>query len=51
MDILLPIISLRDLHAKIDPPGWPRLYFYFHKIAGWLLAFFILAGLAGITQK
>ena len=51
MDNLLPIISLRDLHNKIDPPKWARLYFYFHKIAGWLLASFILAGLAGITQK
>ncbi|MCP4576598.1 MAG: hypothetical protein GY846_09980 [Deltaproteobacteria bacterium] len=51
MDNLLPIISLRDKHKEIDPSGWQRYYFYGHKVAGWLLASFILAGLAGITQN
>jgi len=51
MDNLLPVINLREVHTKIDLPAGARFYFYFHKIAGWLLASFILAGLAGITQK
>ena len=27
------------------------IYFYFCKIAGWVLASFIVAGLAGLTQR
>jgi hypothetical protein len=50
-DLLLPIVRLRDEHYKIDLPEWQRYYFYCHQLAGWLLAFFISAGLAGITQK
>ncbi len=49
-DMLLPIIQLRKKHYEIDLQGWPRYYFYFHRIAGYVLASFLIAGLAGLTK-
>jgi len=49
-DMLLPIIKLRDAHYDIDLKGWPRYYFYAHKIAGFVLASFLVAGISGLTK-
>ena len=49
-DMLLPLISLRRKNDEIELPVWHSRYFYFHKLIGWMLLSFILAGLAGITQ-
>jgi hypothetical protein len=49
-DLLLPIIRLRDKHYQTDLNGWVRYYFYFHKIMGYLLASFLIAGIAGLTK-
>jgi hypothetical protein len=49
-DMLLPIIQLRQKHYEIDLWGWARYYFYVHKILGWALASFLVAGLAGLTK-
>jgi uncharacterized protein YjbI with pentapeptide repeats len=49
-DTLLPIIRLREKHYQIDLKSWPRYYFYFHKIMGYVLAAFLAAGLAGLTK-
>jgi hypothetical protein len=49
-DMLLPIIRLREKHNEIDLQGWPRYYFYAHKIMGYVLASFLIAGLAGLTK-
>jgi len=49
-DMLLPIIKLRDSHHQIDLKNWARYYFYGHKIMGWVLASFLLAGLSGLTK-
>jgi uncharacterized protein YjbI with pentapeptide repeats len=49
-DLLLPIIKLREMHYKIDLQGWARYYFYAHKITGFLLASFLIAGIAGLTK-
>jgi hypothetical protein len=49
-DMLLPIIRLREKHYQIDLDGWPRYYFYLHKIMGYVLASFLIAGLAGIAK-
>jgi hypothetical protein len=46
----LPIIKLRDAHYKIDLVGLPRYYFYGHKVAGYVLASFLIAGLSGLTK-
>ena len=48
-DMLLPIIRLREKHYKIDLIGCVRYYFYLHKIMGFVLASFLIAGLSGLT--
>jgi hypothetical protein len=37
-------------HYAIDLKGWPRYYFYFRKLAGYVLASFLIAGLSGLTK-
>lgn len=63
LDQLLPIISLDKAHdvlifgdLKAKPPCEAqafgvRVYFYLHKILGWVLASFLVAGLGGLTQR
>ncbi len=50
LDMLLPIIKLRDIHYDIDLKRWRRYYFYFHKLMGYVLASFLIAGLSGLTK-
>jgi hypothetical protein len=49
-DILLPIIRLRDKHYSVDLQSWARYYFYLHRIMGFLLASFLIAGVSGLTK-
>jgi hypothetical protein len=49
-DMLLPIVRLRDQHYAIDLRGCARYYFYGHKLMGWVLASFLVAGLSGLTK-
>src|ERR1043166_2836068 len=49
-DMLLPVIRLRDAHYDVDLIGWPRYYFYCHKIMGYILASFLIVGISGLTK-
>lgn len=49
VDRLLPIVELRKRHYEVDLNGWPRVYFYFHTMMGYLLATFLLAALSGLV--
>src|SRR2546427_4161356 len=49
-DMLLPVVKLREYHYKIDLKGRVRYYFYFHKLMGYILASFLIAGLSGLTK-
>jgi hypothetical protein len=49
-DTLLPLIKLRERHYEIDIAGPTRYYFFVHKLAGWILGSFIVAGLSGLTK-
>jgi hypothetical protein len=49
-DMLLPLVKLREKHYDVDLKGWPRCYFYLHKIMGFVLASFLIAGIAGLTK-
>jgi cytoskeletal protein CcmA (bactofilin family) len=49
-DILLPIIKLRERNYQIVLDGWLGYYFYLHKIMGYVLASFLIAGLSGLTK-
>ncbi len=51
LDMLLPVIRLREEHYKVDLSNtYVRRYFYIHKLIGYILVFFVIAGLAGLTQ-
>jgi hypothetical protein len=50
VDMLLPIIRLREAHYSMDLKGWARYYFYVHKMTGYVLASFLIAGLSGLTK-
>jgi hypothetical protein len=50
LDQLLPIIQLSKHHDDIRLRVGARYYFYFHKIMGYVLASFLIAGLAGLTK-
>jgi hypothetical protein len=49
-DMLLPIVRLREKHYQIDLKSWARYYFYAHKIMGYVLASFLIAGLSGLVK-
>jgi hypothetical protein len=49
-DMLLPLVKLREYHHNVDLKGWIRYYFYFHKLMGFVLASFLVAGLSGLTK-
>jgi hypothetical protein len=40
----------RKHHRDIDMISGARFYFYFQKVAGWVISSFIVAGLAGFTK-
>ena len=50
LDMFLPIIQLRKVHYDLDLEGWVWVYFYVHKVFGYVLAFFLVAGLSGLTK-
>jgi hypothetical protein len=50
LDMLLPIMKLREGHADIDLKGWARYWFYLDKLMGYVLASFLIAGLSGLTK-
>ena len=51
LDMLLPFVKVAKAHEAMVPTGWAAFYFYVHKLAGWLLGFFVVAGLTGLTKK
>ena len=51
LDMILPIIHLREQHYEdVDLFTWAKYYFYFHKIMGYILVLFVIAGLSGLTE-
>ena len=51
LDMLLPIIRLREKHYEVDLSSkCVRRYFYCHKVIGYVLVFFVIAGLTGLTE-
>jgi hypothetical protein len=49
LDELLPIVHLDKRYEDIKPTGFVKYYFYLHKLSGWALGSFLVAGLAGLT--
>ena len=51
LDMLLPIVRLREKHYEADLSNeWVRYYFFGHKVVGYVLVFFVLAGMTGLTE-
>jgi hypothetical protein len=50
LNAFLPFVQLKKKFEDIDFAGWVTYYFYFHRLAGYIIGSFILAGLAGITK-
>ena len=50
LDMLLPGIWLSQRHTKFELDGRARYYFYVHRLVGYVLLFFVVAGLAGLTE-
>ncbi len=50
LDMLLPIIRLREHHYDFDLAGWARYYFYAHILMGYVLGSFLVAGLSGLAK-
>ena len=64
LDQLLPIMTLDGAHEAMvfgdagakpvpiaEQPNAVRWYFYLHKIFGWVLGSFLVAGISGLTQR
>ncbi len=49
-DMALPLIELNKRHEGVKHAGIVTVYFYFHKIAGFVLVSFLIAGLSGLTK-
>jgi hypothetical protein len=49
-DMALPLIELNDRHKAVKLTGGVLAYFYFHKLAGFVLMSFLVAGLSGLTK-
>jgi hypothetical protein len=50
VDLFLPLLQLRRRHVECDLKSNARYYFYIHRVAGWVIGSFIVAGLAGFTK-
>jgi len=51
LDLLLPIIQLDKRNYDTHLGGRAKYYFYVHKIFGYVLASFIIAGISGLTKQ
>ena len=50
-DMLLPLVRLRESNYKLEVRGPAQYYFYAHKVAGFVLASFLVAALSGLTRQ
>ena len=49
-DMALPLIALDKKHEDFNFTGGVLVYFHVHKIAGFVLVSFLVAGLSGLTK-
>lgn len=51
LDMLIPVFKLNEDNTKIIlGDKWRRRYLYLHKVSGWLLGTFLVAGITGLTK-
>ena len=49
-DMALPLVELNNRHKAVKLTGGAAVYFYFHKMVGFVLVSFLVAGLSGLTK-
>ena len=49
LDMFLPIVRLREQHYERNLKGITQTYFCIHKIIGYVIIFFVIAGLTNLT--
>jgi len=50
VDRLIPLLTLDERHSRVRLTGWPRTYFHFHHILGFVFASLFVAGLTGLAR-
>jgi hypothetical protein len=53
LDEILPFVELNKNHTELinkTLSGWGQAYFYLHRVVGYVLGSFVIAGLVGLTQ-
>jgi hypothetical protein len=51
VDMLLPVIELKKGNYEFDLYSWPKYYFYFHKVMGYVLVGFVIASIGGMPGE
>ena len=51
LDTLLPFLKLGKANEGLVFTQWVAVLFYFQKLLGWFLGFFVVTGLTGLTRK
>ena len=50
-DMLIPLVEFSMYHYEtVKLRGPARYYFYFHKLLGYVLAYFLVAGMTGLVE-
>ena len=50
LDMVLPVVRLKEQHYTVDLKTWAQYYFYAHQMIGYVLLFYVIAGLSGLTE-
>ncbi len=50
LDSLFPFVHFDKRHDEVKLRGFARYYFFFHSIAGFILSYFFIAGITGLTK-
>lgn len=51
LDMALPVIRLRESHYDVDLKAGVRHYYYAHQIMGYVLAYYLIAGVSGLISN
>ena len=50
-EMLLPGVQLSPRYREFELRGWPRYYFRVHRLIGFVLLLFVVAGLTGLVDR
>lgn len=50
LDRLFPFVHFDKQHDEVKLRGFARYYFFFHSVVGFILSYFFIAGITGLTR-